>query len=155
MQFISSIIHLLFIFKGQVPWPALTFRSKANFFTISNALTIFARIICRNFRSLFVFDSIFLAVAQSVAQRSLRNKQCRIHQNQDKYQNDLHVATQIIKLIFLHGKTGFQHKNYEFLPFFQVDCFACFALQNYFKRNNFPKNHATFTQSSVISKKKI
>ena len=116
MQFIHSIIHLSFIFKGQVPWPTLTFRSKANFFTISNALTIFARIVCWNFRSLFVFDSIFLAVAQSVAQRSLRSKQCRIHQNQDKYQKDLHVATQIIKLIFL-VKQVFSTKMMNFYHF--------------------------------------
>ena len=120
MQFIHSIIHLSFIFKGQVPWPALTFRSKANFFTISNALTIFARIICWNFRSLFVFDSIFLAVAQSVAQRSLRNKQCRIHQNQDKYQKDLHVATQIIKLIFYTVKQVFSTKMMNFYHFFRL-----------------------------------
>ena len=118
MQFIHSIIHLSFIFKGQVPWPALTFRGKANLFTISNALTIFTWIICWNFRSLFVFDSIFFAVAQSVTQRSLRSKQCRIHQNQDKYQKDLHVATQIIKLIFFNTeKQVFSIKIMNFYHF--------------------------------------
>ena len=136
-----------------MPWPTLTSWSKANLFTITNTLTILARIVCWNFRSLFVFDSIFLAVDQSIAQRSLRSTQCRIHQNQDKYQKNLHVAVQIQKhwnWFLRRTKQVFSAKIVEFLPsFFIFARLRCALHEIIFLPEQFPKKSRNLFKSTA------